>query len=74
MKNCIIVIPVYKETLDCVEEISLKRLYKVIGQSDHDVCLVYPEGLNTKAYSDIYPTLTFKAFDPKYFVSTAMYS
>ena len=74
MKNCIIVIPVYKETLDCVEEISLKRLYTVIGQSNHDVCLVYPEGLNTKVYSDIYPNLKYKSFDPKYFVNTAMYS
>lgn len=74
MKNCIIVIPVYKETLDCVEEISLKRLYKVLGKSNHDVCLVCPEGLNIKSYTDICPNLSFKTFSPEYFKSTATYS
>ena len=74
MRNCIVVIPVYKETLDCVEEISLKRLYTVLKDSTQDVCLIYPDGMNTKAYTDIYPNLSLKTFDPKYFKNTQMYS
>ena len=37
MKKFCIVLPVYKETLDCVEEISLKRLHSVIGEKGYDV-------------------------------------
>ena len=35
MKKFCIVLPVYKETLDCVEEISLKRLHSVIGEKGY---------------------------------------
>lgn len=66
IKEYCIVIPIWKETLDCVEEISLKRLRKVlvddkmnVGVWDElkdysPVYLVCPEGLDTTAYENIY--------------------
>lgn len=85
MRDCCIVIPVYKETLDCVEEISLKQLHKIIYNppfhrddyidwEERDVFLVYPEGMNIEEYKKIYPTLKEKTFNPDYFKSTAAYS
>jgi hypothetical protein len=85
MNDCCIVIPVYKEKLDCVEEISLKRLYKIIYDppfnmdeyrywEERDVFLVYPKGMNISEYKKIYPSIQSREFDPKYFKSTATYS
>lgn len=66
MKKYCIIIPIYKETLDCVEEISLKRLRKVLVDDKMNVgvwhemkdyspvYLVCPEGLDTSAYEKIY--------------------
>ena len=66
MKKYCIIITIYKETLDCVEEISLKRLRKVLiddkmnvgvwhEMKDYSsVYLVCPEGLDTSAYEKIY--------------------
>ena len=88
MRQYCIVIPIYKKELDCVEEISLKRLYKVLvedAQPFHmdeyrdwdapDVYLVCPQGLDTSNYEKIFKLyLKKKEFDPKYFESTATYS
>ena len=64
--DCCIVIPIYKETLDCVEEISLKRLKKVLIEDKgektdlydpydfYDIYLVYPEGLNVSKYHELF--------------------
>lgn len=84
-KYCI-VIPIWKKELDCVEQISLKRLKKVlIDDKDEynnipDVYLVCPDGLDTSDYEKIYNSkelhinLLKKEYDPKYFESTATYS
>ena len=88
MRQYCVVIPIYKKELDCVEEISLKRLYKVLvedAQPFHmdeyrdwdapDVYLVCPQGLDTSNYEKIFKLyLKKKEFDPKYFESTATYS
>lgn len=86
MRTYCIVIPVYKEKLDCVEEISLKRLKKVLDDDrpfhmddfrdwePTDVYLVYPDGMNIKEYTKIFPELKEKTFSPDYFKSTATYS
>lgn len=84
-KQCCIVIPIWKENLDCVEEISLKQLHKIIYNppsnmddyrywEERDVFLVYPDGMDISEYKKIYPSLKEKTFDPKYFKSTATYS
>lgn len=72
MKDCCIVIPIYKEELSCVEEISLKCLKKIliddkISNTDYhdpynffDIFLVCPEGLNTSKYEEIFNRQGFK--------------
>ena len=52
MKDCCIVIPIYKETLDCVEEISLKRLRKILVDDEIDRC--YHERYEFAQFYDIY--------------------
>lgn len=66
MKQYCIVIPIYKKELDCVEEISLKRLRKVLVDDKMNVgvwhemkdyspvYLVCPKGLDTSEYEKIY--------------------
>lgn len=66
MKKYCIVIPVWKEELDCVEEISLKRLRKILiddkinngvwnkTKNYTSVYLICPENLNTSKYEEIY--------------------
>lgn len=88
MNKYCIVIPIWKETLDCVEEISLKRLYKIMIQDSRpdkfedfrdwsapSIYLVCPTGLDVSEYRKIFPEyLMVKEFDPEYFKSTATYS
>ena len=71
--NYCIVIPVYKDKLDCTEELSLKRLYEVIDEDTH-VYLVCPKGMNIDEYKKIYPSIKLKEFDKKWFESTVSYS
>ena len=83
MKKCCIVIPIWKKELDCVEEISLKRLRKVLVDDNksafcNEVYLICPTGLDVSDYEKIYntdgATLKKVEFDPRYFKSTATYS
>ena len=86
MSYCIVV-PVYKQKLDCTEELSLKRLHKIIYEDDRPfhtddfrdweerhVYLMCPKGMNTEAYKKIYPSIKVKEFDKKWFKSTDTYS
>ena len=70
-----IVIPIYKEKLDPIDELSLKRLHKVIGNK-YDIYLVKPESLDTKNYYKILKQKNVYevVFDNKYFESTSSYS
>lgn len=77
MKKFCIVIPIYKEKLDPIDELSLKRLYKVI-KNKYDIYLVRPKLLDGKC-QDYYKILNQKnvyevVFDNKYFKDTGGYS
>lgn len=74
MKQFVIVIPVYKDKLDCIEEISIKRLIDVIGDKNYPIALVCPESLDLSVYKEYIPSLIEERFDDKYFKSTATYS
>ena len=75
MKKFCIVIPIYKEDLDPIDEVSLKRLHKIIGNK-YDIYLIKPESLDTKNYYKILKqkNVCEVIFDKKYFESTASYS
>lgn len=73
-KQYCVVIPIYKEDLDCVEEISINRLRKVLVDDEltrwhnlneqyefPDVYLVYPEGIDITKYKVIYNRLGVEA-------------
>ena len=75
MKKFCIVIPIYKEKLDVIDDLSLKRLVKVIG-TKYDTFLVKPKSLNCKNYYKILDKKHIKeiSFDDKFFKDTASYS
>lgn len=77
MKKFCIVIPIYKENLDPIDELSLKRLYKVI-KNKYDIYLVRPKQLDGKC-QNYYKILKRKnvyevVFDDNYFKDTGGYS
>lgn len=75
-QNCVIVVPVYRETPDELERLSLKQLDKVIN-NDHDIVFVRPKnGIDIKSYFDLITKteVTSIAFDDKYFKNTMTYS
>lgn len=74
MKQFCIVIPVYKDKLDCIEKISIERLIQVIGDKNYPIALVCPESLNVDIYKEYIPSLIVERFEDKYFESTATYS
>ena len=75
MKKFCIVIPIYKEDLDPIDEVSLERLHKVI-KNKYDIYLIKSDLLDTKNYykilkqKNVYEVI----FDKKYFENTASYS
>ena len=75
MKKFCIVIPIYKEELDCIDKISLKRLNTVINNK-YDIYLVKPKGLNTDEYYKLLDKSCVKEieFKKSYFTSSASYS
>ena len=43
MNKFCIVIPIYKEDLDCIEKVSLTQLWKVIGGKHYHIYFVRPK-------------------------------
>ena len=85
--NYCIVIPAYKEQLDCTEIISLKRLHKVIYEDvkpnsiddfrnwiEIPVFFITYNGINIDCYKELYPSAEIKEFDKKWFESTESFS
>lgn len=66
--SVIVVVPVYKSTLEQFEVVSLKQTLRVLSEP---VCLVTPEALETQAYEEIAAQcdreLIIKSFDTDYF-------
>lgn len=75
IKNFCIVIPIYKEELNCIDKLSLSRLNKIIGNK-YDIYLVKPSGLITDEYYKLLDKSCVNEieFDKEYFESTSSYS
>lgn len=69
-----IITPIYKETPDPIEQLSLQRLHNVIGELNYDVYFVTYQGLNINEYIKLYPNAKISYFDKYFFQSTATYS
>lgn len=74
MKKFCIIIPVYTEHLEKTEEISLIRLWNMIGSKNYDVYLIHPNNIDIKDYLAIYKDLISLPIDPQWFTSLATYS
>jgi len=74
--NFCIVIPIYKDTLDCTEELSLKRLFDLIDNKKYNVFFIKPKSLKCKNYYNIIDKKQIKeiSFDDKYFKDIRGYS
>lgn len=76
LSNAVIAIPVYKETPDKYETISLVRCAEVLHE--YDFCLFGPDGLNISEYENILAgmskTFRYEAFDKSYFSSQRGYN
>jgi len=74
MVSCVIVVPIYKETLTFHEEVSLKRLIKV--NKENPVVFVAPKGLLKFNYSQYLARQNYslKYFDSRYFKSISTYN
>ena len=70
-KFCV-VIPIYNEQPDIIEQFSLNRLNKVIGNK-YDVFYINRKGFDTKPYQDILKANVIE-YDPKFFESPQSYS
>ena len=76
MKNCIVVIPIYKNVPAREESASIRQTFRVLGQ--HDIVFVTHAECLLDAYREIaeaeHCTLRTEFFDKGYFDSTAHYS
>lgn len=76
LSNAVIAIPVYKETLDKYEVLSLVQCTKVLHE--YDFCLFGPDGLNISKYKSILAGMSkdfkYEAFDKSYFSSQRGYN
>lgn len=69
-----IITPIYKETPDPIEKISLTRLNTLIGELNYDVYFVTHKELNIDEYVKLYPNAKISYFDKYFFQNTATYS
>ena len=67
----IIIIPLYKETLEWYEELSLQRNISIL--KNHPIAFIAPDGLQAKCMSD-YPNIPVIRFPATYFQSIDSYS
>lgn len=76
MKDCIVLIPVYKDNLSEYEIISLKRCLSVLR--DYDIHIFSYEGLNTPNINKLLhkrkPDILWDYFDKRYFEGIAGYN
>ena len=74
LKKCVIVVPVYREKPDELEQLSLKQLDKIVN--DIDIYLIGPSKIDYDSYVNLFDNnkVTKKLFDDAYFVSNISYS
>jgi hypothetical protein len=72
MKKLIIVIPIYKATLDVWETFSLRRSVDTLP--GRELVFIGPEGLDLSLYQQEYPQIPFIGFDPELFASIPGYN
>lgn len=65
MKECVVIIPVYKSELSDFDRQSICQTCKVLG--NHTLVIIHPEGLDISNYTKEFPMLKSKVFKKEYF-------
>jgi len=73
MHKTIVLVPIYKERLDSLEQYSLDHSLAVLG-GRHPVLFIGPEGLDLSGYQGRYPGLQYQAFPRECFASIPGYN
>jgi hypothetical protein len=71
MQQVAVLIPVYQQTLNELEQKSLAQCQKILGK--HPIIFVAPEGLNPDYFQEV-PEHKVIYFDPSYFKNTSTYN
>lgn len=72
MTSLIILIPVYKPKPDALEILSLDVSIAALGR--HELCFIYPRGMNLEFYTSRYLNVSGIEFEPESFASVQGYS
>ncbi|MBK9443388.1 MAG: hypothetical protein IPN53_19690 [Comamonadaceae bacterium] len=72
MNNTIVLVPVYKPTLEAYEQYSLDQSLLVLH--NQEVMLIGPEGLDISYYTARYPGIRFRSYAANYFASIEGYN
>lgn len=72
MQPVIVLVPIYKPTLDPFEQYSLDR--SVAALPNREIVLIGPEGLDVSYYAGRYPGVRFRFYEPRYFASIEGYN
>lgn len=67
-----IVIPVYRNTLNKFEQLSLRRCLNVLGE--YPIVIVKPESLDFSYWTNLYPQCAVESFSDDYFTSIVAYN
>lgn len=73
MRKTIILVPIYKDRLDPLEQYSLDHSLAVLG-GRHPLLFIGPEGLDLSAYQARYPGMQYLAFPAENFASIPGYN
>ena len=68
VKQCIVIVPMYKNLLEWYEKLSFNRLINILNE--YPICLCVPESLDVSCM-DIKTSISFKIerFDNKYYTN-----
>ena len=72
MHPAIVLIPIYKTTLDAFEQYSIDHSLEVLA--NRPILFIGPEGLDVSYYAARYPKIAFRAYPAHYFASIPGYN
>ena len=68
----VVLIPAYKDAFDADEEACVKRYVRVL--KDRDLVFILPDGLDSRYYAKVFPTVGQRRFDARFFKGTGGYN
>jgi hypothetical protein len=72
-KQCIIIIPIYKEKINFDEYNSIKNTYNMFN-NEYDIIFICSNKLNITIYNELFPNIEYVKINDKYFQNKDTYS